>query len=107
MYLRRLRTLMDTILMPPGTPTNALVIEPLIRQYESSMNPANISPSDTALDYAAWGPTWGSTTLSQFPNFAELIVSTFLPGRRNFLCSTNATLYGDFVPAAPPPMPRF
>ena len=28
MYLRRLRTLMDTMLMPSGTPTNAAVIEP-------------------------------------------------------------------------------
>jgi hypothetical protein len=102
MYLRRLRTLMDTILMPAGTPANALVIEPLIRQYESTLNPASISPSDTALDYAAWGPTWGNTSWSQFPNFAEQIVSTYLPGRRNFLASTNATLNGDFIPAAQP-----
>ncbi|MFZ0827195.1 MAG: CotH kinase family protein [Verrucomicrobiia bacterium] len=102
MYLRRLRTLMDTILMPPGTPTNALVIEPLIRQYESRLNPAGISPSDTVLDYAAWGPWWGDTTLSQFPNFAEQIISTYLPGRRNFLYSTNAALNGDFIPAAQP-----
>ena len=102
MYLRRLRTLMDSILMPPGTPTNALVIEPLIRQYESRLNPPAISPSDTALDYAAWGPTWGDTSLSQFPNFAEQIVSNYLPGRRNFLYSTNAVLNGDFIPAAQP-----
>jgi hypothetical protein len=102
MYLRRLRTLMDTILMASGTPTNALVIEPLIRQYESNMNPPGISPSDTALDYAAWGPWWGDTSLSQFPNFAEEIVSIQLPGRRNFLYSTNATLNGDFIPAAQP-----
>jgi hypothetical protein len=102
MYLRRLRTLMDTILMPRGTPTNALVIEPLIRQYESVLNPTNISPSDTALDYAAWGPMWGNTSYSIFPNFAEQIVSTYLPGRRNFLYGTNATLNGDFIPAAQP-----
>jgi hypothetical protein len=102
MYLRRLRTLMDTILMPPGTPTNTLVIEPLIRQYESKLNPLGISPSDTALDYSAWGPWWGNTSLSQFPNFAEQIVSTFLPGRRNYLYSTNATLNGFPIPAAQP-----
>jgi hypothetical protein len=102
MYLRRLRTLMDTILMPPGTPTNALVIEPLIRQYESRLNPPGISPSDTALDYTAWGPWWGNTTYSIFPNFAEQIISIHLPGRRNFLYSTNATLNGDFIPAAQP-----
>jgi hypothetical protein len=102
MYLRRLRTLMDTILMPTGTPTNALVIEPLIRQYESKLNPPGISPSDTVLDYTAWGPWWGDTSLSQFPNFAEEIISIQLPGRRNFLYSTNATLNGDFIPSAQP-----
>ena len=102
MYLRRLRTLMDTILMPPGTPTNALVIEPLIRQYESKLNPPGISPSDTALDYTAWGPWWGNTTYSIFPNFAEQIISIHLPGRRNYLYSTNASLNGDFIPAAQP-----
>jgi CotH kinase protein/Concanavalin A-like lectin/glucanases superfamily/Lamin Tail Domain len=103
MYLRRLRTLMDTILMPPGTPTNALVIEPLIRQYENTLNPSGISPSDTALDYAAWGPTWGDTSLSQFPNDAERIISIYLPGRRDFLFnSPSATLNGDLIPSAQP-----
>jgi hypothetical protein len=103
MYLRRLRTLMDTILMPPGTPTNALVIEPIIRQLENEMNPSDISPSDAALDYAAWGPTWGDTSLSVFPNAAEQIISTYLPGRRNFLFnSPDATLNGDPIPAAQP-----
>jgi hypothetical protein len=102
MYLRRLRTLMDTILLPAGIPTNALVLEPLIRQYENTLNPPAISPSDTALDYAAWGPTWGDTSISQFPTDAERIVSIYLPGRRNFLYSTNATLNGDFIPAAQP-----
>ncbi|HTY85878.1 MAG TPA: CotH kinase family protein [Candidatus Acidoferrum sp.] len=103
MYLRRLRTLMDTILMPAGTPTNQLVIEPLIRQYESLLNPPAISPSDTALDYAAWGPTWGDTTLSQFPNDAERLISVHLPGRRTFLyTSPSAKLFGDPIPAAQP-----
>ena len=102
MYLRRLRTLMDTILMPAGTPTNQLVIEPLVRQYEGAMNPSGISPTDAARDYTAWGPTWGNTTLSIFPNAAEQIVSTYLPGRRNFLNSTNAILNGDFIPPSQP-----
>ncbi|MEI9866432.1 MAG: CotH kinase family protein [Limisphaerales bacterium] len=102
MYLRRLRTLMDTILMPTGTPTNALVLEPLIRQYEAAMNPPGVSPSDATRDYAAWGPDWGNIGLSIFPNAAEQIISTYLPGRRNFLYSTNATLNGDFIPAAQP-----
>jgi len=102
MYQRRLRTLMDTILMPAGTPTNALVIEPLVRQLENAINPATISPSDGALDYAAWGPYWGDSSLSVFPNDAERLISTYLPGRRSFLYSANATLNGDVIPAAQP-----
>lgn len=102
MYLRRLRTLTDTILMPPGTPTNALVIEPLVRKYENLMNPANISPNDAALDYAAWGPFWGDSNLSIVPNDAERLISIYLPGRRNFLNSTNAVFNGDFIPASQP-----
>jgi hypothetical protein len=103
MYLRRLRTLMDTILMPASTPTNAFILEPLIRQYENKLNPPGISPSDTALDYSAWGPTWGDTSLSQFPNDAERLISVHLAGRRTFLfTSTNATLNGDPIPPSQP-----
>ncbi|MGA2750159.1 MAG: CotH kinase family protein [Verrucomicrobiota bacterium] len=95
MYLRRLRTLMDTILMPSGTPAASQVIEPLIRQYENTLNPPGISPSDTALDYASWGPTWGNTNLSHFPNDAERLISVFLAGRRTFLYTSRyATLNG-------------
>ncbi|MGA2543899.1 MAG: CotH kinase family protein [Verrucomicrobiota bacterium] len=110
MYLRRLRTLMDTILMPAGTPASSQVLEPLIRQYENTLNPPGMSPSDTALDYAAWGPTWGDTNLSYFPNDAERLISVFLAGRRAFLyTSPYATLNGstaisisNSIPAAQP-----
>jgi hypothetical protein len=102
MYLRRLRTLMDTILMPAGTPTNQLVIEPIVRQLENVIAPSTISPNDATLDYNTWGPTWGDTSLSVFPNDAERLISVYLSGRRSFLYSTNATLNGDFVPAAQP-----
>ncbi len=103
MYLRRLRTLMDTMLMPPGTPTNALVIEPLVRQSEALMNPSAISPNDAALDYTAWGPWWGDTSLGIVPNAAEQLISTYLFGRRAFLYTNpTATLNGDPIPAAQP-----
>src|SRR5262249_40651116 len=103
MYLRRLRTLMDTILMPPGTPTNALVIEPFIRQSAGKLNPPGISPSDAMLDYTAWGPTWGATSLSRYPNDAERLIAVHLAGRREFLFnSPSATLNGDRIPSAQP-----
>jgi hypothetical protein len=110
MYLRRLRTLMDTILMPAGTPAGAQVLEPLIRQYENTLNPPGVSPSDTALDYAAWGPPWGDTNLSQFPNDAERLISVFLAGRRAFLytspyatlnSSTSVSLTNSIPPSQP------
>ena len=66
------------------------------------MNPTNISPNDAALDYAAWGPTWGDTSLSIVPAAAEQLISIYLPGRRNFLNSTNATLNGDLIPPSQP-----
>ncbi len=103
MYLRRLRTLMDTILKPPGTPADALVIESLIRQYENAMNPATTAPSDAALDQAVWGPSWGDVSLSRFPNDAERLIAVHLAGRRAFLfTSGQATLKGDPIP---PPQP--
>ena len=103
MYLRRLRTLMDTILMPPGTPTNQLVLEPIIRRAEDQMQPTNINPSDAILDFAAWGPPWGNTNLSILRTEAERTISVHLPGRRSFLYnSANATLNGDRIPGAQP-----
>ncbi len=103
MYLRRLRTLMDTILMPPGTPTSQLVLEPIIRRAEALMQPTSITPSDAILDFAAWGPTWGSTNLSIVRTEAERTISVHLAGRRNFLyTSANATLNGDRIPGAQP-----
>ncbi len=36
------------------------------------------------------------------PNDAERLISIYLPGRRNFLNSTNATLNGDFIPPSQP-----
>jgi hypothetical protein len=103
MYLRRLRTLMDTILMPSGTPSTQLVLEPIIRRAEDLIQPTNITPSDAILDFVAWGPPWGNTNLSILRTEAERTISVHLTGRRNFLYnSANATLNGDRIPGAQP-----
>jgi len=103
MYLRRLRTLMDTVLLPPGTPVNTTTIEQFILTHESLLNPPGISPTDAQLDHATWGPAWGDWGLGQDPAMAELIRTNYLPGRRGFLFqSAAATLNGDPIPAAQP-----
>ncbi len=63
MYLRRLRTLMDTILMPPGTPTNALVIEPLVRQYEAPDEPGEYLAERRDAGLHRLGTDLGDTSL--------------------------------------------
>ena len=94
MYLRRLRTLMDTLLMPSYSPGN--YIESQIRQSENLIDPTNIIPSDAALDNAVWGPTWGDTDWSVMRVAAEQIVSGYLTGRRTYLyTSPMALLNGD------------
>jgi CotH kinase protein/Concanavalin A-like lectin/glucanases superfamily/Lamin Tail Domain len=101
MYLRRLRTLMDNLLMPSYSPTN--YIESQIRQSENLIDPTNIIPSDATLDYAAWGPTWGNTNWSVMRVAAEQIVTGYLAGRRTyFYTSPMATLNGVPIPAAQP-----
>jgi hypothetical protein len=101
MYLRRLRTLMDNLLMPAYAPGN--FIESQIRQSENLIDPTNIIPSDAALDYAVWGPTWGYTNWSPMRVAAEQIVTGYLAGRRTYLyTSPMATLNGVPIPAAQP-----
>jgi hypothetical protein len=52
MYLRRLRTVMDQFLKPPGTPYASLFIENRIDDLVAQMAP------DAALDYKKWANPW-------------------------------------------------
>ncbi len=55
MYLRRLRTLMDELLKPPGTPADELHYEPRIDELAALIAP------DAALDAAKWNShAWGN-----------------------------------------------
>lgn len=100
MYLRRLRTVMDTVLQPPGTPAAGLKIEARIRQMMDAMDPPAFGTSDADLDYTRWG-SWGNNN----PMRAEAtrIINVHLPGRRDFLFnSPNATVNGERIPSAQP-----
>lgn len=94
MFLRRLRTLMDTLFQPPTTPA----ANDFYRLKTLALRD-QIAP-DAALDLAKWG-TWGSPeTITQA---VDRISNEFLPGRREFLFQTmSVTNYGEIPPAQSP-----
>ena len=64
MYLRRVRTLMDELLKPPGTPPEALHYEPRIDELAAQIAP------DAALDAAKWNShAWGNGSTA--PNYPQ------------------------------------
>lgn len=93
MFMRRLRTLMDTLFQPPGTPaTNDFY------RLKSLALRDQIAP-DAALDLAKWG-TWGTReTITQAVN---RVWNEFLPPRRNFLFRTMSVTNGGEIPASQP-----
>ncbi|MHC1763640.1 MAG: CotH kinase family protein [Verrucomicrobiia bacterium] len=100
MYLRRLRTVMDTVLQPPGTSAASLKIEARIREMMDAMDPADIATSDANLDYERWG-SWGNR--NRMRPEAQRIIDVHLPGRRTFLFqNAQAALNGERIPDAQP-----
>lgn len=85
MYVRRVRTLMDELLMPPGTPQSHLRYEPRIDELAALIGP------DAALDNAKWNShAWGNgSTAPNYPQpFPEAVAElrdSYLPERRRQL----------------------
>ncbi len=101
MYLRRLRTLMDELLKPPGTRPRELHYEPRIDELAAMLAP------DAALDAAKWGSdSWGngSTAPCCPQSLSEAVAElkdVYLPERRR-------QLYDGLAPGAreiPSPQP--
>lgn len=100
MYLRRLRTVMDTILLPPGASPGTSPIELRIRDLMDLMDPPAAAQSDADLDYAQWG-SWGNRNQARAE--AQRILDLHLPGRREWLfSSTAARLNNERIPEAQP-----
>ncbi|MBM4017443.1 MAG: hypothetical protein FJ288_03800 [Planctomycetes bacterium] len=97
MYLRRLRTLMDEFLQPPGTPYAERYYETRIDELYALMAP------DVALDDAKWG-NYG--TYQDFATALGILKSEYLDVRRTHLYVNHSTdtTYPDFagIPAAQP-----
>jgi hypothetical protein len=94
MYLRRLRTLMDQLLQPPGTPEAELRYEQRIDELVSQLTP------DLALDTARWPIAWGEPqTLEQA---IEVLKQEYLAVRRVHLYHTHGQANGGIIPDAQP-----
>ncbi|MBI4327028.1 MAG: lamin tail domain-containing protein, partial [Chloroflexi bacterium] len=90
MYQRRVRTLMDQLLQPPGTAVEQLKFERRINELYTQIAP------DAALDFAKWA-SWGQRqTLTQA---VSLLRDQYLPARRTYLYNL-APPRGREVPAA-------
>ncbi len=75
MYLRRVRTLVDTMLQPAATPLASRYLENKIDAYDALM------ANDAAIDATLW-PTWGTP---QTQAQAVAIMKTYLNDRRTFV----------------------
>lgn len=95
MYLRRLRTVMDQYLQPPGTVNG--IIDTRVTQMTDLMDPPLIGTSDADRDRTKWG-TWGSdggNTLggAVLRYHTNILKNTYLTGRRAWLNSAAAKLF--------------
>jgi hypothetical protein len=102
MYLRRVRTLMDELLMPSGTAEENLHYEPRIDELAAQIAP------DAALDNAKWNShAWGNGSTAPnypqpFPDAVAELRDSYLPERRKHLFGRLKD-GAEEIPAAQPP----
>ena len=93
MYLRRIRTLMDELLQPPGTPQEELKFEArldeLVAQLDPNDDPVGQGTDDADLDYRKWDQPrfspWNNGGKRTMRNEVDRIKNQFLAPRRNYL----------------------
>jgi len=99
MYLRRLRTVMDELLQPPGTPYAQKEYEQHIDEMVTQMAP------DVALDYDLWCNPWDYGEDQSFAQAIGYLKSEFLDPIRTFLFVTHNVGSGGMIPDSQPASP--
>ncbi|MBL9176357.1 MAG: CotH kinase family protein [Verrucomicrobiales bacterium] len=100
MYLRRLRTVMEEVLQPPGTPAGEGILEKRIGELLDLLDPPDVAVSDADRDEARWG-SWGARRSTRVE--AQRIINLYLAGRRNWLFNhPNATVNRERIPDSQP-----
>ncbi len=82
MYLRRVRSLIDLYVKPPGTPADELPLENRIDELVALM------AADAALDNQMHRATWGQTGFQSFEEATDLLQNAYAGPRREFLYGT-------------------
>jgi hypothetical protein len=98
MYLRRLRTLMDEYLQPPGTPPDRRHFETRIDALYTQML------ADVIRDARRWPVVWGAP--QTFEQALNILQVEYLEARRVHLYETHGPSNQGVVPDAQPPRTR-
>lgn len=94
MLMRRLRTLMDEFLQPPGTPVNELKFEQRLDELKTIMN------ADVLLDRAKWGTLFGQNF--NFATSVDRIRNLYLAQRRPYLYEDKGPSGSGLIPGSQP-----
>ncbi|MEZ5300240.1 MAG: CotH kinase family protein [Verrucomicrobiales bacterium] len=96
LYARRVRTLMDELLQPPGTPVEERRFEAEILAMADLIDPPEVAVSDADLDLQKWG-SWGNQ--DDLRTAVERLVNEDLGPTGGYFQRRRAYLYGlEFAP---------
>jgi len=100
MYLRRLRTLMDEYLQPPGTPVEELYFESRLAEYQAKMQ------QDADLDRLINGHAYGQSYWTNLPPMSfndgiQQLITDYLQERRTHLYVTHSVDNPAYNPSLP------
>ena len=82
MFLRRVRTLMDTYIKAPGTPRDELPLETRIDELYELMK------DDAVLHNEKNPASWGQTGIQTFEEAVKILLNEYVQPRREFLYNT-------------------
>jgi hypothetical protein len=94
MYLRRIRTLIDDVLLAPGTSYANDWYSQKANEWADLLDPAGVT-SDADLDYAKWG-SWGNN--NEVRPASTRIINEWLPAKRSYLFDPARSYSGETIP---------
>jgi hypothetical protein len=94
MYLRRIRTLMDDVLLAPGTSYANDWYSQKANEWADRLDPPGVT-SDADLDYTKWG-SWGNS--NEVRPASARIINEWLPAKRSYLYDPARSYSGQTIP---------